>query len=854
MTASSEGVVSSPIEITADDSAARAIGRGHVEPDHYGSEQIRILEGLEAVRVRPSMYIGDTGDRGYHHLAYEILDNSVDEALAGFCTKIILTINNDGSLTVEDNGRGIPTSIHPTEGVSGVEVVMTKLHAGGKFEKEAYKVSGGLHGVGVSVVNALSELLRVEVKQQGIRYGMEFRRGDPTAPLAVLGEAEGSGTKVTFYPDHTIFKETKGFVAETLIHRSRELAFLNAGLRITVIDDRVEDAGDQGSGKTQRINEFFFEGGIKSFVHHVNRSKNPLFPDPIYLAAEKDGIFLEVAFQYTKEYQENIFTYANNINTTEGGTHLTGFRSALTRTINSYGNKNDLFKNMKEGVSGDDVREGLTAVINVKIPEPQFEGQTKTKLGNSEVKGLVEQIVGEQLGNYLEQHPNEGRLVIAKSIEAARARAAAKKARELVRRKGALDSMALPGKLADCQNENPVEAELFLVEGDSAGGSAKQGRDKRNQAILPLRGKILNVEKARFDKMLAFEEIRTIITALGTGIGSDDFDIGKLRYHKIIIMTDADVDGSHIRTLLLTFFYRQMHELVLRGHLFIGQPPLYRIKKGRSEKYLKDESDFAEMVIGGGVEGLQVVSSDGVVTEGAALKALMLQLVELDGLEKGCIDDRMDPRVVRACVSVLATIPNYAEQPVTAELLDRLESEITTHLASAQVGEEMEAQTPFLQFTRREENGNLSMRATSTHRGVRRNTGISVSFLHRADVRRLVDIVKQAQILGTPQFTLNEPEKEKVFGVAKSLDDMVRQIEGRGKKGLSITRYKGLGEMNPEQLWETTMDPTNRRLLQVRVADALEADGIFTVLMGDEVEPRRQFIETNALKTRNLDI
>jgi DNA gyrase subunit B len=829
--------------------------RDYVDPDNYGAEQIRVLEGLEAVRVRPSMYIGDTGDRGYHHLAYEILDNSVDESLAGYCTKIYITINKDGSLTVEDNGRGIPTSIHPTEGVSGVEVVMTKLHAGGKFEKEAYKVSGGLHGVGVSVVNALSEWLKVEIKQQGKLFAMEFRRGDPIAPLAIVGEADGNGTKVTFYPDHTIFKETKGFVAETLIHRARELAFLNAGLLIIVCDARLEEQlGDGENKKSGRSHEFFFEGGIKSFVQHVNRAKNPLFSEPIYLSAKKDGIFLEVAFQYTKEYQENIFTYANNINTTEGGTHLSGFRAALTRTINNYGNKNDLFKGIKEGISGDDVREGLTAVINVKIPEPQFEGQTKTKLGNSEVKGLVEQMVGEQLSTYLEEHPNEGRLIVGKSIEAARARAAAKKARELVRRKGALDSMALPGKLADCQNENPLEAELFLVEGDSAGGSAKQGRDKKNQAILPLRGKILNVEKARFDKMLAFEEIRTIITALGTGIGSDDFDIDKLRYHKIIIMTDADVDGSHIRTLLLTFFYRQMHELVLRGHLYIGQPPLYRIKKGRAERYVKDESEFAEIVIGGGVEGIKVVSSDGIDTRGEVLKELLLQLSELSSLEKGWIDDRMDPRVVRAVGDVLALIPNYADYPLTDELISRFEQAIKESLLKHGGSFDSEQQSQFLQFVRRDEKGELSLRVSSIHRGVRRITPIGAIFVHRTDLRRLVGILEKARILGESSFIVTELDKDKNIGTANSLDELFEIIEARGKKGLSITRYKGLGEMNPEQLWETTMDPGARRLLQVRVADALDADGIFTVLMGDEVEPRRQFIETNALKTRNLDI
>jgi DNA gyrase subunit B len=571
----------------------------------YDSNQIKVLEGLEAVRVRPSMYIGDTFERGYHHLAYEIIDNSVDEALAGYCSKIDIILHEDGSLSVEDNGRGIPTGIHATEGVSGVEVVLTKLHAGGKFEKGAYKVSGGLHGVGVSVVNALSEWLVVEVKQSGKCYKMKFERGQPLERLAVVGDAERTGTLVHFYPDHTIFKEISTFDFEILAHRIRELAFLNGGLAFTVDDKRVSKKVD-----------FFYEGGIKSFVAHVNRNKNPLFDEVIYFKEQKDDIQVEVALQYSKEYQENIFTYANNINTTEGGSHLIGFKAALTRTINNYATKNDLLKNFKEGITGDDTREGITAVISVKIPEPQFEGQTKTKLGNSEVKGLVEQAVGDRLSSFLEQNPSVAKTIINKSLEASRARAAAKKARELVRRKGALDSLSLPGKLADCQSEDPAQCEIYLVEGDSAGGSAKQARDKVNQAILPLRGKILNVEKARFDKMLSFEEIRTIITALGTGIGSEDFNPDKLRYHKIVIMTDADIDGSHIRTLLLTFFYRQMTELVMRGHLYIAQPPLYRIKRGKTEKYLNSENEFEDLIIQGGVNDAKVTSSDEVITEG----------------------------------------------------------------------------------------------------------------------------------------------------------------------------------------------------------------------------------------------
>jgi DNA gyrase subunit B len=791
---------------------------------NYDSTQIRVLEGLEAVRIRPSMYIGDTGDRGYHHLAYEILDNSVDEALAGYCTEIDININIDGSLTVKDNGRGIPTSIHPTEGVSGVEVVMTKLHAGGKFEKEAYKVSGGLHGVGVSVVNALSERLFAEVKQNGKIHKMEFKRGDVVSPLKVIGEAEGSGTTITFYPDHTIFKETKGFTFETLAHRARELAFLNGGLKITIFDER-----------TDKSEKFFFEGGIMSFVRHVNRSKNPLFDDPFYFKAEKDGVSIEVAFQYTKEFQENIFTYANNIHTREGGTHLIGFKAALTRAINSYANRNDLLKNVKDGITGDDVREGITAVINCKIPEPQFEGQTKTKLGNSEIKGLVEQMVGEHLTAFLEENPLSAKLIVNKGLEATRAREAARRARELVRRKGALDSMALPGKLADCQNENPEDAEIFLVEGDSAGGSAKQGRDKRNQAILPLRGKILNVEKARFDKMISFEEIRTMITALGTGIGSDDFDISKLRYHKVIIMTDADVDGSHIRTLLLTFFYRQMNELVTKGNIFIAQPPLYKIKRGKSEQYVQDETEFAEVIVGGAIQGVTVVSDNNVSTEGEELREVVIKLREISPLLEGFGEEKLDPRVVRIAADIaveLGDTTKLLEAAAQDKLVERVKQAVPGEVSFIE-GEELLVKTRL--------------------RGARKNTCIAKVLLSRPDFKRLCSLIEFGGNLGAFPLRL-QGVSEKGDIVVHSLDELYKTLDERGRKGLSITRYKGLGEMNPEQLWETTMDPTSRKLLQVRVNDALEADEVFTVLMGDEVEPRRKFIEDNALSVKNLDV
>jgi DNA gyrase subunit B len=802
----------------------------------YDADAIKVLEGLDAVRRRPGMYIGDTYDRGYHHLVYEVLDNSVDEALAGYCSSITLTLHLDGSASIEDNGRGIPTNMHPTEGVSAVEVVMTKLHAGGKFEKDAYKISGGLHGVGVSVVNALSEWLKVEVRQNGKLFAMEFRRGEPLAPLKEMGPAEGRGTKVTFYPDHTIFTQTKAFSLETLIHRIRELAFLNAGLRFVVIDERVD-----------KKQEFFYEGGIKSFVQHVNKSKNPLFPEPVFFRDEKDHIIVEVALQYNQEYQENIFTYVNNINTSEGGTHLAGFKSALTRTLNGYATKNGLLKGSDEAIQGDDTREGLTAVISVKIPEPQFEGQTKTKLGNHEVKGFVEAIVNENLTRFLEENPSVAKSVVGKSLEAARAREAARKARELVRRKGALDSAALPGKLADCQNENPEECELFLVEGDSAGGSAKQGRDKKNQAILPLKGKILNVEKARFDKMLAFEEIRTMITALGTGIGSDDFDVAKLRYHKIVIMTDADVDGSHIRTLLLTFFYRQMNELVARGHLYIAQPPLYKIKRGKAEKYLKDETDFADVIVSGGVSSLEVRSADGVVTSGEALKPHIMSLREVPAALEQFTGDRFDKRVVAAFAKSGTKSADVFNTRESAEALAR---SIEAALEKAHFGD----RSVFVVEEQLEGKVDFVVRVKTRLKGVQKVTDLSKRLWARSDFARLVRTYTEVAKLGARPFTANDLEARKDLGEFSDYEDIATLVDERGRKGMTITRYKGLGEMNPEQLWETTLDPTHRMLLQVRIEDAIEADGIFTVLMGDEVEPRRRFIEENALQTRNLDI
>lgn len=799
----------------------------------YDGSQIKVLEGLDAVRKRPGMYIGDTYERGYHHLVYEVVDNSVDEALAGYCTQVTLILNEDGSCSVEDNGRGIPVDIHPTEKVSTIEVVMTKLHAGGKFEKDAYKVSGGLHGVGVSVVNALSEWLKVEVIRDGKKFGMEFHRGDAVSPLKELGKAEGRGTKVTFFPDHTIFKETKVFNYDTIAHRCRELAFLNRGLRFAVKDER------KGKEKNQ---EFFYEGGIQSYVEHINKAKNPLFKEVIYFATERDNVQVEVAMQYNEGYQENIYTYCNNINTHEGGTHLAGFKSALTRAVNSYANKAGLLKGMSEGIQGEDTREGLTAVISTKVPEPQFEGQTKTKLGNSEIKGFVEQLVGEKLAKYLEENPSVAKSVIMKATEAARAREAARKARELVRRKGALDSSNLPGKLADCQNENPEECELYLVEGDSAGGSAKQGRDKKNQAILPLKGKILNVEKARFDTMLAFEEIRTIITALGTGIGREDFDVTKLRYHKVVIMTDADVDGSHIRTLLLTFFYRQMYELIARGHLYIAQPPLYKVKRGKSEQYVKDNSILDEIVASGGIKDIEVRSSDKKSLKDEALKLIVAELNKVDlALSdfKGSTDRRVIVEVARSGVNGPADLSDEKKAKELAATLTKRISDLLIDGSKVEVTGS---------------NGSLAVKTTTRLNGVKKSTTIDSAILDSQEYRSLRALFVSAETLGAGPFTVVDLAEKKELGVFEKAEDVGKALADRGRKGLSIQRYKGLGEMNPEQLWETTMDPKARTFLQVKVEDAIDADEVFTVLMGDDVEPRRKFIEENALNIRNLDI
>jgi DNA gyrase subunit B len=825
-------------------------GKQYKDDNSYTAEAIKVLPGLEAVRKRPDMYIGDTSTRGFHHLVFEVLDNSVDEALAGFCDEVNATIHSDGSVTVEDNGRGIPIDIHEETGKSAAEVVMTMLHAGGKFDGKVYKVSGGLHGVGVTVVNALSEYLILEIRRDGKVWYQKYERGEPVTGVKETGKTKRSGTKIRFKPDTQIF-EVNEFNYDTLAHRIRELAFLNSGLRIRLIDER--------DGREQ---EFYYKGGIVAFVQELNRNKNTLHPRPIYVSGEKDGIIVEVALQYHDGYTETIFCYANNINNVEGGTHLTGFRGALTRTINKYAEDQGLLKNAKVVLTGEDTREGLTAVINVKLPNPKFEGQTKTKLGNTEVKGIVETLLNEKLGNFFEENPSVARKIIEKTVDAARAREAARKARELTRRKSALDSGSLPGKLADCQERDPQYSELFIVEGESAGGSAKQARARFNQAVLPLRGKILNVEKARFDKMLSNEEIRTMITALGTGIGSDDFDISKLRYHRIILMSDADVDGSHIRTLLLTFFYRQVPEVIEKGHLYVAQPPLYRIKRGKEERYLKDDHEFDNYLLQIGIEGVVMkVNRNGGFKE---IKGDRLLDTIIKSISYGKILERLgrwgrDTRIVDA----FANRDSFRK----SHLKIGSESELDEHLKGIKKWiEKRYADISALDWDLEEDEEHNCSRIIYHFKenGRSRHTAIDFDFLNSPDfieLKNLHDTIKQ--VGDPPYFVLvsgsesqGDGQREKQSGETKlgSLKEVTEYILTRGKKGMFIQRYKGLGEMNPEQLWETTMNPETRVLKQVRIEDAVQTDEIFTILMGDQVEPRKEFIEKNALNVRNLDI
>jgi DNA gyrase subunit B len=798
----------------------------------YKADNIKVLEGLEAVRKRPGMYIGDTGERGLHHLVYEVVDNSIDEALAGHCDKIDVTIHIDNSVTVVDNGRGIPVDIHSTEKVSAAEVVLTKLHAGGKFDKVSYKVSGGLHGVGVSVVNALSETLEIEIKRDGKVYQQSYKRGDPEGPLKEVGKSKDRGTRVTFKPDGEIF-ETTEFSFDTLSQRLRELAFLNRGVKITIEDER-----------TQKKHEFFYKGGLLSFVEHLNRARAAIHPKVVHFEGEKEGVEVEVAMQWNDSYTENVFAFANNINTIEGGTHLIGFRSALTRTINNYAISSGLLKKDDENLQGEDIREGLTAVISIKVPEPQFEGQTKTKLGNSEVKGIVEALVNEKFSSYLSEHPTDAKKIVAKGVEAARVREATRKAKDLARRKGALDSGSLPGKLADCQERDPALSELYLVEGDSAGGSAKQGRDRRNQAILPLKGKILNVEKARFDKMLSSQEIRLMISALGTGI-KEDYDESKLRYHSIVIMTDADVDGSHIRTLLLTFFYRQMPELVEKGHLFIAQPPLYKVKRGKQERYIKDETGLEDYLVEIGTEDIRVkTSTNGNGLVGQPLQAFIKKVLRWE--KRMAVAARK--RRSRAVIEGLLLEEDFSEETLKDEnALKRLQSSLESY-----VGLVAPDEAPLnCSLEEDAEHGCFKLICRTRFNGTGLRTVIDHEFLSSVEYKELKRLHIELMSPGAPPYTAQNGEQTTKLRSFAELADHI--LEG-GKKGQYIQRYKGLGEMNPGQLWETTMNPETRVLLQVRIEDAVEANDIFSTLMGDEVEPRRKFIEDHALTVKNLDI
>jgi len=793
--------------------------------NEYGADKIKVLEGLEAVRKRPSMYIGSTDVAGLHHLVYELVDNSIDEALAGYCRHIKVTIGLNDSITVADDGRGIPVDIHEDTGLSGAELVLTKLHAGGKFENSAYKVSGGLHGVGLSVVNALSVSLEVEIRRNGQIYYQKFERGEKRSELTVIGKTTKTGTVIRCQPDPEIFENTV-FNFDTISSRLRELAFLNSGIRITVEDEREEG----------RSKEFLYEGGIVSFVEYLNANKSPINPQPIYISGRRHDIDIEIAIQYNSAYKEQIFTFANNINTHEGGSHLVGFKAALTRTVNSYINQHNLLKGNKVNLTGEDIREGMVAVISVKIPDPQFEGQTKTKLGNSEVKGLVESLVNEKLSQFLEENPGVAGAIVEKIVDAAKAREAARKARELTRRKGYLEGSMLPGKLADCQEKDPFKAEIFIVEGDSAGGSAKQGRDRKNQAILPLKGKILNIEKARFDKMLGSEEIKILITALGTGIGNEDFDLAKLRYHRIIIMTDADVDGSHIRTLLLTFFYRQMGELVKRGHLYIAQPPLYRVTRGKQHEYLSTERELSEFVIRHNSHEMKIVAGDrddSPVIEGEKLVAMLLQL-----LSYGELLDRLQSRGYPPLLLKKMIRTGFASRE---DLLDREKWE-QLRRGLPEIGLE------FTELSEDEVNDTLRMIVTD------RNEiplAIDYALLKSGDYQALLASSRQLAELENPPFTLIFRDEEVTV---ESKEELLLKVLTKGKSGINIQRYKGLGEMNPEQLWETTMDPERRKLLRVTVEDDVEADDIFTVLMGDNILSRRTFIEKNALQVANLDV
>jgi DNA gyrase subunit B len=806
---------------------------GGNSPDEYSASSIKVLEGLEAVRLRPAMYIGSTGEMGLHHLVYEVVDNSVDEALAGYATEINVTIHDDNSITVVDNGRGIPVDLHEEEGVSAAQVVMTKLHAGGKFDSKSYKVSGGLHGVGVSCVNALSDRLELEIWRDGFTWQQEYGCGIPKAPLAKMGKAgRKTGTRVTFHPDPAIMEATV-FNYDTLANRLRQMAFLNKGLKITLCDERVEP---------EKAQEFFYTGGIAEIIKLLNKGKQVLHEKPIHFEAQRElpngGVLsMEVALQYNDGYSENISSFANNIHTVDGGTHERGFYSALTRTINVFGQQQGMFKE-KESLTGEDVREGLTAVISIKIPQPQFEGQTKGKL-NSDISGYMTQFVNEKLGEYFDKNATVGRKIVTKAIEASRAREAARKARDLTRRKGALESGGMPHKLADCQERDPERCELFLVEGESAGGTAKQGRDRRFQAILPLKGKILNVEKARYDKMLSHEEIRAMITALGTGIGKDDFDATKLRYGKIIIMTDADVDGSHIRTLLLTFFFRHMNELIQRDRVFIAQPPLYRIKKGKSEKYIKDEKELTREITRRATENLKLEihangSAPKATLEGQELRNYLLSLDEFEQMFHKVERRMRDARVVEVLGDTNLHLDSKAEFQEEANLKPVFEA-----LKKLGLNPEM----------RRDEEH--SSYAVVYHDSTNAQRSIGLALASQPEYKRFRSLARQISRFNDPPFRVVKEEQRETRA---NWRELLEYIKTEGKKGADVQRYKGLGEMNAEQLAETTMNPEKRTLLLVRLEDLVESEEIFSTLMGEDVESRRKFIEENALDVKNLDV